>query len=296
MGQSAARQISYASSVEGRGAQTFVRMVENATGRPALIRRAAGYEADLAAGADFWTVMAARYGLSLEITRGALSDIPAEGPLILLSNHPFGILDGLMMGHLLARARPSFRILAHEIFGAAEEIGEVILPVSFDKTSEAIARNIRTRHAALDHLGQGGAIGIFPGGTVSTAARPFGRPVDPNWRTFTAKMIARSGATVLPVWFEGQNSRFFQLCSHLHPTLRTALFVREFRARVDRPVRIAIGTPIAPATLAPLTRDPKALMTYLRGQTYALSGQPRDAETIGYEFESHHKQRPIPAV
>jgi len=130
---------------------------------------------------------------------------------------------------------------------------------------------------------------VFPGGTVATAARPFGRPMDPGWRGFTARMIGKSGATVVPIYFEGHNSRLFQLASHLHYTLRMALLINEFRARVDEPVRVVIGEPILPERLAPHARDTKAMMEFLRAQTYALSPTPVNPHLLGFEFEERHR-------
>ena len=114
--------------------------------------------------------------------------------------------------------------------------------------------NLATRQAALDYLAAGGCIGIFPGGTVSTALKPFGRPMDPSWRRFTARLIGKSGAAVVPVFFEGHNSRLFQIASHLHQTLRLALLVNEFKARVGAPVRVVIGRPLDPAEIAAARR------------------------------------------
>lgn len=284
------RDISYAGSARSRTGRAVIRAVENATGRLALIRRARGYDREVAAGADFWAVMAARYGLSLQITRGALDHIPASGPLIVVANHPYGILDGLVMGQLLSALRGDFRIIAHGVFRKAAELDRVILPISFEATPEALAANLQTRKDALTYLASGGAVGIFPGGTVSTAPRPFGRPLDPAWRGFAARMIARSDATVVPVFFEGANSRLFQLASHLHQTLRVALLIREFRARVDRPVRLAVGQPIARAEIDARRGDTRAMMDFLRAQTYALSPEPVDAGDLGFEFEERHRR------
>ena len=166
------REISYASSARTRTGRVLIRVMENATGRLSLIRRAAGYAEDVAQGEDFWRVMVDRYGLSLDVVGGSLDDIPARGPLILVANHPYGILDGLIMGYLLSALRGDFRILAHRVFRRAAELDRVILPVNFDATPEAARENLQARAAALDYLGRGGAIGIFPGGTVSTAAGP----------------------------------------------------------------------------------------------------------------------------
>ncbi|RVT85268.1 acyltransferase [Rhodobacteraceae bacterium CCMM004] len=287
--RSVARDISYASSARTRPGRAVIRAVENATGRLRLIRRAGGYGAEVGAGRDFWEVMVARYGLSLDIVGGGLDLIPRDGPLIVVANHPFGILDGLMLGHVLSLVRGDFRILAHRVFRRAEELNRVILPISFDGTREAMATNLETRRTALDYLGQGGAIGVFPGGTVSTAPRPFGRAADPVWRAFTARMIARSGAQVVPLYFDGANSRLFQLASHLHYTLRMALLISEFRARVDGPVRMAVGAPVPAAELAARAGDGKAMMDFLRATTYALSPRPQPTPGYGFEFEDRYR-------
>ena len=258
-----AREISYASSARSRGGRAVIRALENATGRISLIKRARGYDREVESGRDFWEVMVDRYGLSLEVVGGSLANIPSKGPVVAIANHPYGILDGLMMGHILSRARGDFRILANRVFRRAKDLDRVILPISFDDTKEALQENIDTRKAALRYLSEGGAIGIFPGGTVSTAPRPFARAMDPSWRTFTAKMIARSNAQVVPIYFDGVNSRLFQIASHLHTTLRMALLIKEFRARIDEPVRVVIGQPINPAHIAVYRHHPKAMMDFL---------------------------------
>ncbi|SNS76489.1 lysophospholipid acyltransferase family protein [Tropicimonas sediminicola] len=285
-----ARDISYATSVRSRGGRALVRVLENATGRIGLIRRAEGYEHEVAAGKDFWGVMVARYGLSLDVVGGSLDNIPAEGPLILIANHPYGILDGLMMGHMLSIVRGDFRILANSVFRKAEDLNKVILPVSFDESKEAMKENLATRKIALEYLAAGGAIGVFPGGTVSTSARPFTRPMDPGWRSFTARMVAKSNASVVPIFFEGHNSRLFQFASHLHSTLRLALLIKEFRKRVDEPVRVVIGEPIPREELAKRAGDSRAMMDFLRSETYALSPRPLKSLDYGFEFEDRYRE------
>lgn len=287
-----ARDISYAGSARSKGGRAMIRVIENATGRLSLIRKALGYDREVAQGRDFWQVICRRYGLSLDVIGGSLDNIPAQGPLIVVSNHLYGVLDGLMMGRILSERRGGeFRILAHRIFRKSPDLERVILPISFDETKEAAELNIKTRAESLRYLAAGGAIGIFPGGTVSTSARPFDPPMDPSWRTFTAKMIARSGATVVPVFFEGRNSRLFQLASHVHSTLRLGMLLREFRSRLGTPVRVVVGRPIPPDQLQAHRGDPKALMDFLRKATYDLSPQPLDSGRLGHEFEAKHRGR-----
>ncbi|EEX10934.1 acyltransferase domain protein [Ruegeria lacuscaerulensis ITI-1157] len=284
-----ARDISYAHSAETRGGRMVIKLIENTTGRLRLIRRAEGYEREVANGRDFWSVMVERYGLSLNVVGGALSNIPRDGPLILIANHPYGILDGLMMGHVLSQTRGDFRILANHVFHKAEDLNRIILPISFDQTKEAMRLNLQTRKTALDYLGQGGAIGIFPGGTVSTAARPFAHPMDPGWRGFTARMVAKSNATVVPLFFDGHTSRLFQIASHLHVTLRMGLLIKEFKKRVDTPVDVVVGQPIGRDVLDPLAGDTRKMMDFLRKATYELSPKPLKSYDYGYEFEERHR-------
>lgn len=291
MSKSVTRDISYASSARSKGGRALIRIIENVTGRLSLIRRAEGYEHEVQGGRSFWQVIPERFGLTLDVVGGSLANIPANGPLILIANHPYGILDGLMMGHLLDAVRGDFRILANSVFRRAEALNRVILPISFDETKEAVRLNLQTRSSALQFLSDGGAIGVFPGGTVSTAAKPFSRPMDPGWRNFTAKMIAKSDATVVPIYFDGANSRLFQIASHLHYTLRLGLLIKEFKSRVDEPVRVVIGDPIAAARLQPMKSDANGMMDFLRRETYALSPRPLPSYDYGYEFEDKYRTR-----
>lgn len=281
--------LSYASSADSRSGKALIRLMENSTGRLQLIKRARGYEQELLSGRSFFEVMTARYGLSLEVVGGALDMIPRDGPVIFIANHPYGILDGLMLGHLMERRRADFKIMANAVLNGAADLNQYLLPISFETDKAALALNLATRRKALDYLGQGGAVGVFPGGTVSTAARPFSRPMDPGWRSFTARMIAKSRATVVPIYFEGHTSRLFQIASHLHANLRMGLLIKEFRKRVDTPVRVVIGDPLGRDVLDPIAADAKAMMDFLRKATYELSPEPLVTTELGFEFEEHHR-------
>ena len=280
-----APDISFAQSAATRRGRTVVRLLENSTGRLGLIKRAKGYEDEVTQGRDFWQVMVDRYGLTLDIIGGELSNIPSRGPVILIANHPYGILDGLMLGYILSQSRDGFCILANSVFCQADDLNRVVLPISFDKSREALHSNLSTRKSALEYLESGGAIGVFPGGTVSTAERPFGHPMDPMWRSFTARMIAKSNATVVPVYFDGHTSRLFQIASHLHSTLRLGLLIKEFKKRVDTSVRVVIGEPIGRDVLDAAAGDSKQMMDFLRKATYELNPNPIKSFGLGYDFE-----------
>lgn len=285
-----ARDITYAHSAASRPGRFLIKAMEAATGRGKLIRRARGYGDEVARGADFWNVICDRYGIGMDVVGGTLDLIPATGPVIVVSNHPYGILDGLMMGKILSDRRGGdFRILANSVFRNAPDLDRVILPINFDDTKAGAAANIATRKAALAYLAQGGAMGVFPGGTVSTAAKPFSAPMDPSWRNFTAKMIQRSDAVVVPLFFDGSTSRMFQIASHLHTTLRMGLLIREFKNRVGTDVRICVGAPMAAADLRRDYPNPSDCMDFLRKATYSLSPRPIASDMLGHEFEAKYK-------
>lgn len=271
----APREISYSWSAKNLAQRALIKTIENLTGRPRLLKMALGYENEVEAGRDFWEVMQERYGIQMHFRDGGLENIPRKGPLVLVANHPYGILDGMAMGRVLSETRGDFKIIAHVVFRKAKDLQDVILPIDFGETKAAMAQNIATRKAALKYLADGGAIGIFPGGTVSTASKPFGKAMDPFWKTFTAKMITRSGAQVVPMYFDGANSRLFQVASHINQTLRTALYISEFDSRVGEPLPVTIGTPLPPGEIVARANDQRALMDYLRQETYALSPDGR---------------------
>ncbi len=276
-----AKDVTYAFAASTRAGRAVIKSIENLTGRPRLLRLANGYQDEVASGRDLWEVLVERYGIRIEFVGDGLANIPREGPLVVVANHPYGILDGLAMGRILSAARGDFKIIAHMVFKRAKDLDKVILPIGFDDSKETLARNIQTRKDAMAYLSEGGTIGIFPGGTVSTSAKPWGRAMDPVWKTFTAKLIAKSGAAVVPIYFEGQNSRIFQLASHLNFTLRTALLINEFENRVGDPIRINVGKPIPPEEIARRGKDARALMDYLRIQTYRLSPEPIEDLSYG---------------
>ena len=281
--------VSYAHSAQSKLGRAIIRCLENATGRSALLSRSPNLRTNMHSIQNLWHSIMEDYGVTVDIMQGELGDIPVDQPFIVVANHPYGILDGLVMGSVLAQSGANFKIIANDIFNKAREISDKILPISFKNTREAISLNLRTRKNALTHLSHGGAIGIFPGGTVSTSSKLFSQPADPAWRSFTAKMIFKSNALVVPIFFDGNTSRIFQLASHLHPNIRAGLLLREFKLRLDKPVRIVIGKPIPRCRMDLFRNDSRKIMDFLRIETYKLSPNKNQTFEYGYEFEHKHR-------
>ena len=157
------------------------------------------------------------------------------------------------------------------------------MPINFDETRDGMAQNIETRKKAISYLSKGGCVGIFPGGTVSTSVKPFGKAMDPSWRKFTARLIAKSKAQVVPIYFEGSNSRLFQIASHLHYNLRMALLIKEFRRRTNDKVSVVVGEAFADHKINEYKKSAEELMNFLRTETYKLSPE----KTKGFDKAFH---------
>lgn len=281
-----ARTLTYAREIASRPKRVFCRAIESVTGRHQLARRARNYHLDICAERSFWEVCFDRLEASVRWEGAGLEGIPREGPLICVANHPFGLVDGLALGLTLSRRRKDFKILTNSVLCRVPEITDFLLPIVFDQSREALDINLKTRKTALQTLADAGAIAVFPGGTVSTSARPFGRAIDPEWKTFTAKMILKSEAVVVPLYFNGQNSRLFQIASHMSQTLRLSLMINEMKKCIGKELVVTIGAPISPQVIAQHRNAPADLMEALRLSTYQLSGSPITWREYGWPHKS----------
>lgn len=199
--------------------------------------------------------------------------IPQEGPLIIVSNHPFGILDPVILGDFISLHRPYVRFMTNFILGEMEDMRPWIIPVDPFNSENSAARNLAPMKEALRFLRQGGALAIFPSGEVAHY-RP-GRGVEESpWSSHVGALVRRTQATVLPVFFDGQNSALFHAAGLLHPILRTSLLFRELFRRSKETVQMRVGQPIPFSRLRKF-HDDESLTRYLRIHTFILSQRPR---------------------
>jgi putative hemolysin len=194
--------------------------------------------------------------------------IPTEGPLVVVANHPFGAIEGVILGDLLTRRRSDVRLMGNSLLARVPELESWIIPVNPFGGSRATQSNIGPLKACLRWLQGGGALGVFPAGTVSHLRLPRGIS-DPPWHASVAALVRHTGATVVPVFFEGRNSMMFQLAGLIHPGLRTALLPHELLRRSHSRLEVRVGRPIGPEKLARYADDATAT-SYLRFKTHML--------------------------
>jgi putative hemolysin len=247
-----------------------IRCVEHLTGQPYLRWLYDEFNNHPIPGENFFDAAVRLLELNVKYDAAKLAAWPKTGPLVVICNHPFGVMDGLVSCCLVAKARPDFRVMTNAVLYREEKIRSFLLPIDFTETKEALKTNLKSRAEAKDHLLAGGCMLVFPSGAVSTTPTMWARrAVDPEWKTFAARMITQTRAAVAPIYFAGQNSRLFQVASHISLMLRLSLLFKETHDQIGAEIRAAVGEAVPYEALEAI-RDRKALMQHLRDMTYAL--------------------------
>jgi putative hemolysin len=266
--------ISYAAPEDSLPKQAMIRLVEGLSGRPRIVRAYEQARRTLQPGDDIWTLAVRSLDITVLYRADKLAAVPKKGPLVVVANHPFGVVDGLVLCHLIATVRTDFKVVAMSTLCRVPEVRDQVLPINFAGTREAVTASARSRRAARSLLEAGGCLIIFPAGAVSTARRVFGPADDADWHPFAGRLIIDHEAAVLPVRFEGKNSLLFQLASRVSPTLRLSLLLQETAKRIGTAIEAHLGDVLPFETLRPF-EDPKALVGHLRRVTYAIQPGPR---------------------
>ncbi|MBK7869945.1 MAG: lysophospholipid acyltransferase family protein [Saprospiraceae bacterium] len=252
--------------------RVMINTIEYATGRRKLERIYNEVRNMHLPPTEMWGTALQKMDIKMRYDADQLAKVPTEGPLIFVANHPFGVVDGLILGHLISRVRPRFALLVNEVLCREEQLEDFLLPIDFNETKEALNTNLRTRTIAMERLRAGEALGIFPSGGVATAPKIWKRVQDLEWKRFTASLIRQTQATVVPLYFHGRNSHLFQLASQINMNLRLSLLLNEIRNKMGKTVRISIGDPILYETLVPY-KDRQELLDYLRRITFDLANK-----------------------
>lgn len=238
-------EFSYASDAHSLPRKLFIRAIELCTGQPHLKRLYRDYQAQNLPHEHFWPEVIERLHLDVSLYGAPIDAIPETGPLVVVANHPYGVLDGIVICWLVAQRRKDFKILINSVLCRAPEMAAHVLPVDFDETREALETNLQSRKDARAYLEKGGAVIVFPSGAISTTPRFFARRAEEiEWAPLVGQLIRRSRAHVMPIYFEGQNSLAFQIASHISYAMRAALIFHEVKRRIGTRFRAAIGAPL----------------------------------------------------
>jgi putative hemolysin len=227
-------------------------------------------------GAAYARALLAALDIRFEAAPADLERVPRQAKAIVVANHPYGIVEGLILTVLLESVRPDYKIVANSMLAGLPGLRDTFIPVNPFDTPEANIGNRRPLRACLEWLANAGMLAMFPAGEVAHFEWIEHSITDPAWKTTAARLALKTQSPVVPVFFEGANSLSFQLAGTLHPQLRTISLIREFHKLRGRTIPLRIGNPI-PASLLASHADSLRATEYLRSRTFFLSHRPRPA-------------------
>ena len=195
--------------------------------------------------------------------------IPIQGPAIVVANHPFGAIEGIILADILRSRRPDVKIMANHLLKCIPELRELLIFVDPFGTRDALKGNVKPLKEAIRWIRNGAMLGLFPAGEVSHLRLPRTEVTDPEWTNTIAGIIRKTGAAVIPVYFDGTNSALFQMAGLVHRRLRTVLLPRELLNKSNKDIQVYIGNPVSFERLSAFQTDSDVL-SYLRFRTYAL--------------------------
>ena len=220
-------------------------------------------------GMDFIDAMIEKLKLDYEVSEEELAKIPKNGAFITVSNHPFGGIDGMLLVKILSAVRPDIKVMSNFVLNKIEPVSEYMLPVNPFERRKGAASSLGGVKMALEQLQEGGVLGMFPAGEVSSYNEDNYGISDREWQYPAMKMIKKAEVPVVPVYFQGSNSTLFHILGLIHPSLRTVRLPAEVFNKKHKKIRIRIGNPVSVKEQETF-KDISTYGRYLRAKTYAL--------------------------
>lgn len=268
------RKLSYANTFTNPFQRNTIKTLELLTGKLRLLRKVRQFEKmGIPFGQPFWSQALDLLGIELLTSEGEISRIPKKGPLVIVANHPHGLVDGMVLAELIGTVRTDYKILTRSLLTGVKQIDQFMIPVPFDHEENALQKSLEMRRVAMKHLENDGVLVLFPSGKVASSDTIFGSVVEGEWSPFTAKLIQKSNADVLPIFFPGSNSRMYQIANQISATLRQGLLIYEVVHAMNKPQKPVVGNLIKQDEISSWRRDPRGFMRWLRDTTIALGSR-----------------------
>lgn len=269
------RSLTYANSFDSTFTAGVIRTVEWFTGKLSILRMIREFERRGApTGQAFWRAALDTMGIDLLTPQSQIDNIPRAGPVVVVANHPHGLVDGMILADLIGRRRTDYKILTRALLTGIDEVAaSYMISVPFPHEPDAQSKFVEMRARAMAHLKAGGVVSVFPSGVVASSDTLLGPVLEREWNVFTAQMIRRSGAAVVPIYFPGANSRAYQMANCISATLRQSLLLHEVVRSCNHPQKPVVGPAVDAEHMELLEKDPRGFMAWLRSHTLSLKEQ-----------------------
>lgn len=267
----------YSSPHDSKWKKWVITTVENLTGKKDLQQIYDEMHEEDPTPWNVWSNGLQKLNIAVDYEQSQLDKVPLTGPLIFVANHPFGVVDGVILCDLLTKKRKDFFLLVNEVLAHEPIMKGHLLPVDFRGTEEATATNLRTKQQTTERLNNGEALAIFPSGAVATSMSLFGAVEEFPWRKFICTRIHETKCTVVPLYFHGTNSWLFQLVSKISMNLRLGLLLYEITNKRGKKVQVEIGDPITYGEMEQY-KDRQELIDFLRQTTMTKVKNQREKQ------------------
>ena len=265
------RRLSYANTFKNPVQKKIIQSIELLTGQLKLLKCVRKFERiGIPYGQPFWSQALKVLDIKVETPEYQLKRIPKTGSLIVTANHPHGLIDGMVLAELIGKIRTDYKILTRSLLTGVDQIDNFMIPVPFPHEEMALEKNLEMRKRAMAHLKDGGCIVVFPSGSVAASESFWGPVIEREWNPFTAKLIQRSNAAVLPICFPGANSRSYQIANQISATLRQGLLIREVVNAMHKPQAPIVGDLVDRDEIKKWSNSPRKFMEWLRSVTLGL--------------------------
>jgi putative hemolysin len=217
--------------------------------------------------------------------------VPKTGPVVIVSNHPFGGLEGILLIKMLSQVRPDVQIMATHLLQKIDPISDYFVEEeSFLKKTNKLNVDSGTEKAS-EHLEKGGVLCLFPAGEVSQFDT-FRVLSDKQWQYPILKFIKQQKVPVVPIHFLGNNSRMFYWMGNVLPALKEMKLPTEILYQHRKPIKIRIGNPISVAEQEKFN-DIYQYGRYLRAKTYLLCSKIEVKSFFNYSLKRQQKIEPV---
>jgi len=261
----------FASSEVNFLSQQYIKIIELLTGKIKLKKLYDQYLLENNSPENFWNDAVKKLKFNLQTNYREGSFIPKNGRLIVVANHAFGVADGVSLCSVVSNIRQDYKMITHKVLRQADAVKEKIIPIDFSQNRIAMLANIDARKEAEKVLQNNGVIVIFPSGQIATKEdlKLTTKAHDGDWKQFVSKLIIKTKSSVLPSYFEGQNSQLYHIANKMGQTFRYSLLMHELTRKIGDTINLHFGK-IIPYSEFEEIGNLIEITKFIRNKTYSL--------------------------